>query len=81
MCGKEYLEKENFNWSCRTHRVIILIFMIVHSPNLVVKCGGVVEKPPRKPQVANLLSMRARRMKMRTWNNKKKIMLFQRTSM
>jgi chromosome segregation ATPase len=21
-CGKEYLEKENFNWSCRTHRVI-----------------------------------------------------------
>lgn len=19
-CGKEYLEKENFNWSCRTHR-------------------------------------------------------------
>ena len=21
LCGKEYLEKENFNWSCRTHRV------------------------------------------------------------
>ena len=21
MCAKEYLEKENFNWSCRTHRV------------------------------------------------------------
>lgn len=20
LCGKEYLEKENFNWSCRTHR-------------------------------------------------------------
>jgi hypothetical protein len=20
-CGKEYLENENFNWSCRTHRV------------------------------------------------------------
>jgi len=20
-CGREYLEKENFNWSCRTHRV------------------------------------------------------------
>ena len=18
-CGKEYLEKENYNWSCRTH--------------------------------------------------------------
>jgi peptidoglycan hydrolase CwlO-like protein len=22
LCGKEYLEKENFNWSCRTHIVI-----------------------------------------------------------
>jgi chromosome segregation ATPase len=20
-CGKEYLESENFNWSCRTHHV------------------------------------------------------------
>lgn len=24
-CGQEYLEKENFNWSCRTHRVCLLI--------------------------------------------------------
>lgn len=23
-CGKEYLETENFNWSCRTHRVFFL---------------------------------------------------------
>ncbi len=20
-CGKEYLENDNYNWSCRTHRV------------------------------------------------------------
>ena len=27
-CGKEYLETENFNWSCRTHRVNLTMLYV-----------------------------------------------------
>ena len=30
-CAKEYLENENYNWSCRTHRVSIAIHNLIQS--------------------------------------------------
>ena len=41
-CSQEYLENQNFNWSCRTHRVILSV--IFYRANMENKCGGVVEK-------------------------------------
>jgi len=27
-CSQEYVEAENFNWSCRTHRVLVCINLV-----------------------------------------------------
>jgi hypothetical protein len=72
---KEYLDNENFNWSCRTHRVSFdLIWLIYHfRVNMVEKCGGAAVKGQRMHQGVNSQSMRARMMRMRIKTRRKEI--------
>jgi hypothetical protein len=50
-CNKDYLEIENYNWSCRTHRV---------------RCGGAVGRPIKMLKVASIPNMKVRKTKMKT---------------
>ena len=59
---KEYLEAENFNWSCRTHRVRKFVIIICRV-SMEVKCGGVVVKHQKMLQDANFQNMRAKMMR------------------
>ena len=65
LCGKEYLEKENFNWSCRTHRVTFNSVSFIFSLNMEVRCGGAAARPPRTPRDASTRSTSAKRMRMK----------------
>eukprot|EP00826_Nyctotherus_ovalis_P015144 TRINITY_DN1427_c0_g4_i2.p1 TRINITY_DN1427_c0_g4~~TRINITY_DN1427_c0_g4_i2.p1 ORF type:complete len:390 (+),score=111.83 TRINITY_DN1427_c0_g4_i2:313-1482(+) len=60
-CSQEYLESENFNWSCRTHRVLFALFL--HSTSTEGKCGGAAAKQAKKCPDANTPSTSVRRTK------------------
>ena len=60
-CGREYLETDNYNWSCRTHRVPTAIHY--HRANMADKCGGAVEKPTKKHLAASMPNTSARKTK------------------
>jgi hypothetical protein len=55
-CSQEYLESQNFNWSCRTHRVILYV-VILYRANMGNRYGGVVEKLIKKHQDVNIQSI------------------------
>lgn len=63
-CGKEYLENDNYNWSCRTHRVSCHR-LNDDSLSMEARCGGAVAKHLRMPKDASMPSM-SLKMKMKT---------------
>ena len=59
LCGREYLENENFNWSCRTHRVSLCNLR----DNTEERCGGVAANQLRKLKAASLANTKVKTMK------------------
>ncbi len=55
-CGKEYLENDNYNWSCRTHRVSLKSIHYV-SQSMEERCGGAAENHHKMRKAANIQSM------------------------
>lgn len=58
-CSQEYLESENFNWSCRTHRVPFTF--LSHSTSTEGKYGGAAAKRAKKRLDVNTPSISVRR--------------------